>query len=70
MTKQLESESQYSQDFSFFHRVQTDWGEMGTSALSMDVKQQWHEADHSPPTSAEDKKIWIYTSTLLYVFMA
>jgi hypothetical protein len=27
-------------------------------------------ADHSPPTSAEVKKMWIYTSTPPYVFMA
>jgi hypothetical protein len=34
------------------------------------VKWQGREADHSPPTSAEVKKMWIYTSTLLYIFMA
>jgi hypothetical protein len=28
------------------------------------------EADHSPPTSAEAKKMWICTSTPPYVFMA
>jgi hypothetical protein len=28
------------------------------------------EADHSPPASAEVKKIWIYTSTPPYAFMA
>jgi hypothetical protein len=28
------------------------------------------EADHSPPASAEIKKIWIYTSTPPYAFMA
>jgi hypothetical protein len=27
------------------------------------VKRQGHEADHSPPVSAEVKKMWIYTST-------
>jgi hypothetical protein len=27
------------------------------------------EADHSPPTAAEVKKTWIYTSTPPYVFM-
>jgi hypothetical protein len=32
------------------------------------VERQGHEADHSPPTSAEVKKMWIYTSTPLYVF--
>jgi hypothetical protein len=34
------------------------------------VKRQGREADHSTPTSAEVKKMWIYTSTLPYVFMA
>jgi hypothetical protein len=34
------------------------------------VKRQGREADHSPPTSAEVKKMWIYTSTPPYVFMA
>jgi hypothetical protein len=34
------------------------------------VKRQRREANDSPPTSAEVKKMWIYTSTPLYVFMA
>jgi hypothetical protein len=34
------------------------------------VKRQEREADHSPPTSAEVKKMWIDTSTPPYVFMA
>jgi hypothetical protein len=34
------------------------------------AKRQGLETDHSPPTSAEVKKMWIYTSTPLYVFMA
>jgi hypothetical protein len=34
------------------------------------VKRQGREADHSSPTSAEVKKMWIYTFTLLFVFMA
>jgi hypothetical protein len=29
-----------------------------------------HEADHLPPTSAEVKKEWSYTSTPKYVFKA
>jgi hypothetical protein len=29
--------------------------------------RQGRETDHSPPTSAEVKKMWIYTSTPLYV---
>jgi hypothetical protein len=34
------------------------------------VKRPGREADHSPPTSAEVKKMWIYTSTPSYAFMA
>jgi hypothetical protein len=34
-------------------------------ALSLGVKRQEHEADHPPPTSAEVKNTWIYTSTSL-----
>jgi hypothetical protein len=34
------------------------------------VKRPGREADHSPPTSAEVKKMWIYTSTTPYAFMA
>jgi hypothetical protein len=33
------------------------------------VKQQGREADHSPPTNAKVKKMWIYTSTPPYAFM-
>jgi hypothetical protein len=39
-------------------------------ALSPGVKRAGREADHSPPTSAEFKKMWIYTSTPPYAFMA
>jgi hypothetical protein len=39
-------------------------------ALSPVIKGLGHEADHSPPTSAEVKKTWIYTSTTPYAFMA
>jgi hypothetical protein len=34
------------------------------------IKQPRCEADHSPPTSAEVKKTWIYTSIHPYAFMA
>jgi hypothetical protein len=37
-------------------------------AVSPGVKRPRHEADHSPPASAEVKKMWIYTSTILYAF--
>jgi hypothetical protein len=34
------------------------------------VKRPGREADNSPPSSAEVKKAWSYTSTPQYVFMA
>jgi hypothetical protein len=33
------------------------------------AKRQGHEADRLPPTIAEDKKTWIYTSTPPHAFM-
>jgi hypothetical protein len=39
-------------------------------ALSPEVKWLGCEADHSPPPSVEAKKIWMYTSTPPYAFMA
>jgi hypothetical protein len=41
---------------------------MGTGALSPEIKRERSEADHSPPTSVEVKKTWIYTSTPPYAF--
>jgi hypothetical protein len=42
----------------------------GRGALSLGVERRRDEADHSPPVSAEVKKIWIYISTPPYAFMA
>jgi hypothetical protein len=39
-------------------------------ALSPGVTRPWREADNSLPTSAEVKKMWIYTSAPPYAFMA
>jgi hypothetical protein len=39
-------------------------------ALSPAVKQPGREADHSPSSSAEVKKVWRYTSTPQSIFMA
>jgi hypothetical protein len=39
-------------------------------ALSPGVKRPGRQADHSPPTSAKVKKMWIYTFTPPYAFMA
>jgi hypothetical protein len=41
-----------------------------SGALSPGVKRPVREADHSPPASAEVKKMWIYTSTPPYAFIA
>jgi hypothetical protein len=43
---------------------------MSIGTLSSGIKQQGYEANYSPPTSAEVKKIWMYTSTLPYAFTA
>jgi hypothetical protein len=39
-------------------------------ALSRGYSGRGRETDHSPPTSAVVKKMWIYTFTPPYVFMA
>jgi hypothetical protein len=41
----------------------------GYRGLSPGVKRPGRESDHSPPTSAEVKKTWVYTSTPPYLFM-
>jgi hypothetical protein len=38
-------------------------------ALSPGLKRPGREADHSPPTNPEVKKMWIYTYTPPYAFM-
>jgi hypothetical protein len=43
---------------------------MGTGGSFPGIKRPGREVDHSTPTSAEVKKMWIYTSTPPYVFMA
>jgi hypothetical protein len=64
-----------SRILSFFPIVETGSGAhqasylIRTGVLSTEVKQLEREADHSPPTSAEIKKIWIYRSIPPYVFM-
>jgi hypothetical protein len=43
--------------------------EMG-GTCSTNGGEEGREADHSPPTSAEVKTMWIYTYTPPYAFMA
>jgi hypothetical protein len=61
------------EECSLIHNVHTDSRAQPATyplALSPGVKRQVREANHSPPTSAEAKKTWIYTSTPPYVFIA
>jgi hypothetical protein len=41
-----------------------------SETLSLGIKQPGQEANHSPPSSAEVKNAWSYTSTPQYVFIA
>jgi hypothetical protein len=43
---------------------------MGTRGSFRGVKRPGREADHSPPSSAEVRNAWSYTSSPQYVFMA
>ncbi|PNF29271.1 hypothetical protein B7P43_G08948 [Cryptotermes secundus] len=60
----------------FLHVLQTGSGAhpasypMCTGARSLGVKWPGREADHSSPTSAEARKMWTYTCTPPYVFVA
>jgi hypothetical protein len=58
----------------FLHVVHTGSGDrpthpVGMGAFSPRVKWPGREADRSPPTSAEVKKMWIYTTTSTHAFM-
>jgi hypothetical protein len=44
--------------------------ELVPGAFSPGVKRPGREANHSPPASAEVKKMWMYTPTPPYAFMA
>jgi hypothetical protein len=69
MTEGSQFELRYGEEFSFLNVVQT--GSVthpasypkGTGDLSPAVQWPGREADQSSPTSAEVKKMWIYTST-------
>jgi hypothetical protein len=72
-----EFESRYGQEFSLLHVFQTKSGphlasyKMRTRVFfSPGVKRPRREADHSPPTTAEVRNIWMYTSTPPHVFTA
>jgi hypothetical protein len=42
----------------------------GGGALFPLVNRPGRDANHSSPTSAEFKKTWVHTSTLIYAFIA
>jgi hypothetical protein len=42
---------------------------MGIGCSLLEVKWPGREADHSPPTSAEVKKMWIHTTTPPYMYV-
>jgi hypothetical protein len=52
-------------DFPLLRNVQTTSGAhpVDTEPLSLGVKRPGREGDHSPPSTAEVKKEWSYTST-------
>jgi hypothetical protein len=55
--------------YSLHHRVQNGSGAhlasypMDTRGSSLVVKRSWREGGHSPPSSAEVKNAWSYTSS-------
>jgi hypothetical protein len=63
-------------NYSLHHRVQTGSGahpppiQWVPGVISLGVKRPGRKADHSPPSSAEVKNAWSYTSTPAYAFMA
>jgi hypothetical protein len=63
-------------NFSLHHRVQNGSEAhpasypMVTRGSFPGVKRPGREADHSPPSSAEVKNAWSYTSTPQFVFIA
>jgi hypothetical protein len=62
-------------NFSLYHCFQNGSGstqpyiQWVPGALSLGVKRPGREADHSPPSSAESKNEWSYTSTPYYASM-
>jgi hypothetical protein len=59
-----------SRIFTSPYRPDRLWCPVGTGGSFPGVKRQGREGDHSPPTNAEVKKTWIYTSTPPYAFIA
>jgi hypothetical protein len=63
-----------SRIFTSLYRPDRLWGQPPIQwvfvTLTPGIKRLGHEADHSPPTSVEVKKKWLYAPTPPYIFMA
>jgi hypothetical protein len=68
--REVEVQVSVGATFSLLPVVQTGSGVHPTSYPTPAVKWPGHEPKHSPPASVEVKKVWIYTSTPPYAFMA
>jgi len=55
----------------FVYRIQTGSGaDLATYPMGTGGEAAGREGDHSPPSSAEAKNAWSYTSTPQHVFMS
>jgi hypothetical protein len=52
-----------SRIFTSPYRPDRLWGQPSLPSISPGVKRPGRESDHSPPVTAEVKKMWFYTST-------
>jgi hypothetical protein len=73
VAEELEFDSSQGNIYSLLHDFQTHTGTHPTSSYTMRtgdssprVKRSEHEAHHSPPSRAQVKNAWGYTSTRLH----
>jgi hypothetical protein len=67
----VESEFRWGQEFSLLHVVHTGSGaHLASCTVGTGGSSSGGKAEHSPQTTAEVKKMWIYTSIPQYAFMA
>jgi hypothetical protein len=66
----FELESRRAQEFSLLHGIHTTSFPIGIGGSFPGVMWPGHELDHSLPASSEVRKMWIYTVTPPYTFMA
>jgi hypothetical protein len=71
MARELGFDSWKGQEIFLFPSVQAGSGaQTAPYPLRSGAKAPGREADHSPPSSAEIKNIWSYTSTRPYALVA